>query len=464
MVDIYILDRNLREKGTCDFYKSLIWATRYYDLGDCEVYVPASIENIELFRRGNYICRHDIEDDMVCRIDYIELDTGEDGDFLIVRGTDVRKLLQQRIIWGQTNCNGDVEEYIYSLIHDNLIRPQERARQMLKDDDTPILSIGPLHDFGIKVTEQVSYANIYDKVYEYKKLFEWGDRIWFNRETGLLEYNIYSGLDVSNNVIFSDDNDNLFDSKYTEDNTNIANIALVGGEGEGAARRTLIVGAARGVDRYEIFVDARDLSSITTWDELKRTFPPKESGGTGKVISLNGKYYYQLETYDIPIQNESHKSALIKIYAGGVTVLEGGRRYYRIKNYNIAELPNAAPEDNTELVINDVAYKSDLASRGVNDLAQYGQIMTFEGSIDPNLRYIYRMDYFLGDLVQVQNRYGVNAKARIVGVTEAIDESGYTFNFDFEYKDVKLENVYLLTEAGDYLLTERGERIVYEEV
>jgi hypothetical protein len=155
---------------------------------------------------------------------------------------------------------------------------------------------------------------------------------------------------------------------------------------------------------------------------------------------------------------------LIKIYAGGVTVLEGGRRYYRIKNYNIADLPNGAPEDNTELIINDVVYKSDLASRGVNDLAQYGQVMTFEGSIDPNLRYIYRMDYFLGDLVQVQNRYGVNAKARIVGVTETVDESGYTFNFDFEYKDVKLENVYLLTEAGDYLLTERGERIVYEEV
>ena len=40
-------------------------------------------------------------------------------------------------------------------------------------------------------------------------------------------------------------------------------MTLVAGEGEGAARRTAIVGSASGLDRRELFTDARDISSDT---------------------------------------------------------------------------------------------------------------------------------------------------------------------------------------------------------
>jgi hypothetical protein len=40
-------------------------------------------------------------------------------------------------------------------------------------------------------------------------------------------------------------------------------VALIAGEGEGAARRTTSVGSGSGLARRELFVDARDISSDT---------------------------------------------------------------------------------------------------------------------------------------------------------------------------------------------------------
>ena len=48
---------------------------------------------------------------------------------------------------------------------------------------------------------------------------------------------------------------------YVYDLNNFANVAKVAGEGEGVARRMLSVGEASGLDRCEIYVDARDINS-----------------------------------------------------------------------------------------------------------------------------------------------------------------------------------------------------------
>lgn len=96
--NIFVLNNNFETVGLVDTYKSLIWANRYNDLGDCELYVPASNENMNLLKRGYYIRRSD--DDMVCRIKKVELDTSpEDGNYLIVTGYDVKQWLDQRVVW-----------------------------------------------------------------------------------------------------------------------------------------------------------------------------------------------------------------------------------------------------------------------------------------------------------------------------------------------------------------------------
>ena len=46
---------------------------------------------------------------------------------------------------------------------------------------------------------------------------------------------------------------------YTEDKTDFKNAALIAGEGEGDVRIKVSIGSARGFDRFELYVDARDL-------------------------------------------------------------------------------------------------------------------------------------------------------------------------------------------------------------
>jgi hypothetical protein len=104
------------------------------------------------------------------------------------------------------------------------------------------------------------------------------------------------------------------------------------------------------------------------------------------------------------------------------------------------------------------------SSPGIDELAAYGEVITLQGEVDVYGDYKYRVHWNLGDLVTVENKYGVRSKARVLAVTENYDDTGIRYTVDFEFKDVLVENVYLLTEAGDYILTENGDSIVYEEV
>ena len=40
MIDVFVLDGDLKIIGIIDAYKSLIWAKRYRETGDCELYIP----------------------------------------------------------------------------------------------------------------------------------------------------------------------------------------------------------------------------------------------------------------------------------------------------------------------------------------------------------------------------------------------------------------------------------------
>lgn len=85
MGDIYILDQNFNLVYVVDTYKSCIWSKRYVELGDCELYLPATAELLTVLVIGYYLVRQN--DDMVCRIKKVQLDTdAENGDYLIITG------------------------------------------------------------------------------------------------------------------------------------------------------------------------------------------------------------------------------------------------------------------------------------------------------------------------------------------------------------------------------------------
>jgi hypothetical protein len=83
-----------------------------------------------------------------------------------------------------------------------------------------------------------------------------------------LVFIVYKGLDRSYAqtdrpyVVFSDDFDNILNSTYERRSEEYANCTLVAGEGEGIARITTTVNnTLSGLERTEVYTDARDLSS-----------------------------------------------------------------------------------------------------------------------------------------------------------------------------------------------------------
>ena len=129
MDELYLLDKQLNRKHIIDTYSSIIWAKRYNSVGDCELVISATEDNFNKVKECRYISRPD--DDMVCKIEKIEIQTDEEnGNQFIITGTDIKNILNQRIVVKQTNFNGLVEDYIRKLINDSIINPTNTDRKI----------------------------------------------------------------------------------------------------------------------------------------------------------------------------------------------------------------------------------------------------------------------------------------------------------------------------------------------
>lgn len=428
--DIYVLDKNLDQIDVIDTYKSCIWARRYVELGDCEIYLPATPELLTVLVKGNYLIR--LDDDMVCRIKKVQLETdAENGDYLIVTGTDAKDLCDQRIVWDTMTCDGILETFVRQMVTDTMINPAQSARTMLKENGNALVALGTAAGFSEVLTEQVSYKNVGEKISEYCTKYGWGYKMILNGS--ILNFLLYKGTDRSNSVFFSDEYENLDTTTYTEDSTHLGNVALVAGEGEGSERSRNISGHEESTDRYEIFVDAKDITHTVSWSDLVSLYPPTGSGGQGYYATEGSTYVYKLNYLNVHIVDNDQLSQLISDYPSGQQITIAGIDYYQIPNVTIATLPVQYPADDDSVTLMPIIYDVYLLNRGYEKLAEYGDKISFNGIVEPDVTFEYRQDYDLGDIVTVSNRYGISASVRIVEIIEVDDDNGYSVQPSFEF-------------------------------
>ena len=267
-MNVYVMNSSLQRIGVIDSYMSIIWTKRYYTYGDFELYLDASQDNIDLCQIGRFVYREgDYEDGTftsVMIIRYVQIDTSlDDGNTLLVRGEDLKSILRQRIIWSQTVLSGTLEANIRKVITSNIISPSVSARKISS------FQLGDEMGGTSTVQVQVTGNTIADWVTEQITPYEIGYDVQI--VDGYFTFILYEGDDRSYEqstnpyVIFSQDFENLLTSNYVRNSTNSKNVALVAGEGEGSDRRTTTAGSssASGLDRFELYVDARDVSSTT---------------------------------------------------------------------------------------------------------------------------------------------------------------------------------------------------------
>lgn len=265
-MNIYVLDTSFKVIDVIDEYISIIWTRRYFSYGDFELYLMASEKNLDILSAGNYLVR---EQDIVSQSEFhnvmiisnrdIKTDV-ENGDNIIVTGYCLKSILKRRIISEQTTLSGIVENCITQLLIENLINPSVAERQISNFQLGTNMIIN-----SNTMQRQITGDNLSEAITEICMTYGYGYDVYI--KNGKFVFYIYEGADRSYDqtanpyIIFSTEFDNLITSDYIQNNDNYANAAIVAGEGEGDERKKVTVGTASGLNRYEVWIDARNSSS-----------------------------------------------------------------------------------------------------------------------------------------------------------------------------------------------------------
>ena len=340
-MNFYLLDTSLKYIRIIESYSSMIWAQRYFEAGDFELHMPVSADVLHDFQRNYYIVRDDdLTQAMI--IENIQITTDvEAGDYITITGKSLKSILNRRIIWTQTVVRGNLETAIRSLITQNVISPVIAARAI----DNVIL--GDTIGLTDSINSQFTGDNLGETLTILGRTYGIGYDLKLDIANKNFIFVLIKGEDrtyqqnVNPRVVFSNTYENLLTTDYTLNSDEYKNVALVAGEGEGTARKTATIGTASGLNRYELFVDARDISS------------------------------------------------------------------------NDGEIQ---PADYNDLLV----------SRGMEDLSQCEIVEDINGEVETHSLYKPNIDYFVGDIVEIINMYGISMTPRIIELIECVDENGYT--------------------------------------
>ena len=339
-MEVMVLNDEFEIIDYIDNFTSLEWVQRYYEAGDFVMNLPyAATGEDTSIKRNRYLQREDSEAIMI--IENVKtVRSASAGNSTEAKGRSMESILARRIVWKQTNTKAGetVEVFLRRLVTENCISPTDTKRKI------PRLKLGTLQGFTEKMDKQITGDDLLTVISDTCKTYQYGFKITLDDEKNLV-FQLYRGTDRSYDqqqnpyVVFSDDYDNLVNTEHEEDQSNYANVALIGGEGEGTDRRYQTIGTAEGMERYEMFVDAKDVSS------------------------------------------------------------------------NSGEIAEAE-------------YNNLLIERGNEKLAENIIQESYTGEVETTRTYIFREDYGLGDIVQIEDE-GRSAKVRVLEAIESENGNGY---------------------------------------
>lgn len=356
-MDILVLDQAFNTIHLIDGYKSLIWTDRYNEPGDFELYTEVSGEVLKYVTKDMYLTIK--ESDRMMIVDNIDILSDRDlGNYIKITGQSLEQLIGRRIVWGQRLLKTDLQNGIKTLLNESIISPSDSKRKI---PNFIFESTSDTRITNIKIDTQFTGDNVLTALNDLCLEHDIGFKLILNEKNQFV-FSLYAGVDRSYDqtdnsyVVFSPAFENLVNSNYYTSNENLKTITLIGGEGEGSARFYTTYSASNetGLNRRELFTDARDLQK--------------------KYTDSNG--------------NEQEHS--------------------------------------------DAEYTSLLQNRGKSNISDYTSTTSFEGEVESRNSFIYKEDYYLGDIVQIQNEYGFGGTARITEVVTSQDNDGYAIYPTFE--------------------------------
>lgn len=262
---LYVYDAAMTLKGVIDQITSLIWTRRYWSCGEFALLVPFADQHVRLLQKRRLIMPGgDVE---AAEIQYLNIKKNAEGlEEIEVQGKFLPCWIGKRVVLNPIVTTDNLQNILYRIVRENVTAPSVTARKI------PGVSIAT--DDADAGREPVSYAsepyqNALLACEDAAKASKLGFRLRTNPKTGRHVFSVYAGRDLTAGnatanapCIFAQEFDNIIEQEYTGSVENLKTTAYVGGEEkEGVARKVAEVGgAAAGLDRDEVFINATDIT------------------------------------------------------------------------------------------------------------------------------------------------------------------------------------------------------------
>lgn len=288
-----------------DTASSVIWISKYNEPGEFEVYIrddSGVLGTAYAWPDECIITRDDSDTAMI--VDKVHsVSDAENGNYITISGKSTENILKRRVVVYQFNFSGTAENCIRQLITENCIDAYEPNRNITG------LALGASQGYTDTVDVQFLGENLLDIVQGICETFGYGFRIKFN---GSFVFELYKGTDRSENqsenprLIFSHEMQNVASIDWEFDKTPLKNLAAVGGEGEGVARKIQFVytsaQAPASLRRREMWVDASGISSKVDGGDLPESDYRALLTDAGKTeLAENGwRWIMNMEALQVP--------------------------------------------------------------------------------------------------------------------------------------------------------------------
>lgn len=381
---IRILSSDMDILGEIDNYQSLMFSRSWHGIGQLELRINRYKKYADVLQKGNVIYVDKNKSFLILHRE-IELDeSGKITENWLIKGYALKSIVAQRITMppphtAYDNRSGNAETVMKHYINTNIINPVDSRRRI------PNLVIAPNLQRGTYISYSSRFKNLAEEMSTLSLSTGLGWDVTLDIANKRWVFDVVEGKDLTADqninppVIFSPQFESVKNMQYVQSDLNYKNVGIVAGQGEGVERRVIEVGSFSGLNRHEIFIDARDVEEM---DEDEQPVPEQQI-----IQKLTDRGQQQLNEL---LQEEYLEAQLLT----PISRTEYEREFSYLSTLQVLES----------------------VTKRTRTLSAFN----------------YQLDYNLGDIVTVQNKdWGVTLNARITEVKEIYEENGFGLEATF---------------------------------
>lgn len=264
---IRVLSRNMDILGEIDDYESMFFTRSWHGIGSIELRINRYKKYADTLLKNNLILvGRDLNKVFIIKHREIELDKqGKATENWTVKGYALKTIIAQRITLPPShtaydNKSGSYETVMKHYVNNHLVNPVDIKRKITN------LIIAPDQQRGGYISYSSRFKNVAEEQSTLSLSSGLGWDVLLDLDNKRFVFDVFAGRDLTQSqssnppVIFSPQFDSIETMSFAQSELNYKNVAYVAGLGEGVERRVVEIGDFAGLDRHELFIDARDVA------------------------------------------------------------------------------------------------------------------------------------------------------------------------------------------------------------